>query len=1154
MKILKLSFRNLNSLRGSFSIDFDKGPLAESGLFAITGPTGVGKTTILDAITLGLFGKAARYDNKIGSPENVMSRGTGDCFSEVVFSCKSGMYSVRWDLARARKKPDGKVQGAKRQIATLGGDILENKIREVDHRVVELTGLDYNRFLRSVLLAQGRFKEFLDADRNERGELLEKITGTQIYSDLSVAAFGRARDRQAIIDKAKLALEGIRLLDAETIEAHTLEQADLGKKLVEGDKSLKRLTDRIALFDRLIELTKEQMALSDRLEAWEKGNTTFAPETKRIEAYDRASPLLASLSKWKDLGSNAKQCATQKRDSGKQLQVSKTQFQATLSNTIAICERDDHAIEKQQAQQSDSLAKETALLAQINQWLAANQKDEAIEAALPELRLQGEQYRAMAQKRTGHDESIKAIQSRIQKSEDLKASLDAKILKSDKLLFEKTADVKQSSAALRDTLAGNTKLACQEDHAIARERLAKINQLQGLQETYFSESASLKEQRNVEGQETKQLKELEAEQSEHLKSLETQRAFLHDKETIHMQARAIASLKERRGQLKDGEPCDLCGSPKHPYATGALPSQSDTQKIRDAQLHKVDTLIAEEQKQNQALAAAQARRAGFSKACADLERRIADNEKRFSDSSAKMNTSLTVADKEGLLVLNRQEHEQCKRLETLLTAIETNEKSLTEAEKKEAAARADRSSLAVQLKQLEQTATDTAIELEQEQKHVAETTKDLSESIALFCESIAAWLPPCKSPDETKAALAELEARSKTYLENRKRELDTNKQIENSKRDAKRLKDERQRLIREKAEWESKLLAAKMELLVDSPSLGEDDWDEGERRRRSDAAAEAMTRSKSEFNLKETELEKATRELERLSKELHAKALQSGFENLENLDTVLSNREAIDALRLKKRTIENDKLEIATLSNKNALSIQSLNEKHLPNEAEATQLRLDTETARNQQKGFSERHVELRIALEADLKARSEKKEQIDRIHQLEKAARPWLVMRDLIGSADGNLFSRFAQGLTLGQLVAFANQHLQELNPRYLIHRVAEADLELEIIDCYEANAIRPTRSLSGGESFLVSLALALGLSELAGRNTKIESLFIDEGFGSLDNDTLDVALSALENLRLQNRTIGVISHVEDLKIRINTQIQVTRRADGHATLSVVE
>ena len=234
--------------------------------------------------------------------------------------------------------------------------------------------------------------------------------------------------------------------------------------------------------------------------------------------------------------------------------------------------------------------------------------------------------------------------------------------------------------------------------------------------------------------------------------------------------------------------------------------------------------------------------------------------------------------------------------------------------------------------------------------------------------------------------------------------------------------------------------------------------------------------------------------------------------------------------------------------------ILELGEKQLPNEAEATQLRLDSEATQKRQKALAERQVELRIALAEDVKARREQKEQIERIAILEKDARPWFVLRDLIGSADGNLFSRFAQGLTLGQLVVFANKHLRELNPRYRIHRVAEADLELEIIDCYEANAIRPTRSLSGGESFLVSLALALGLSELAGRNTKIESLFIYEGFGSLDNDTLDVALSALENLRLQNHAIGVISHVEELKVSLSTQIQVTRKADGHAELSIVE
>ena len=158
-----------------------------------------------------------------------------------------------------------------------------------------------------------------------------------------------------------------------------------------------------------------------------------------------------------------------------------------------------------------------------------------------------------------------------------------------------------------------------------------------------------------------------------------------------------------------------------------------------------------------------------------------------------------------------------------------------------------------------------------------------------------------------------------------------------------------------------------------------------------------------------------------------------------------------------------------------------------------------------------------------------------------------------MIGSADGKKFSRFAQGLTLARLTDLANRHLQKLTDRYEILKSKAKDLELLIIDKYQADAIRPMTTLSGGESFLVSLALALGLSDLASRKVQINSLFIDEGFGTLDADTLDVAISALENLQSKGKTIGVISHVEALKERIGVQIQVSKQQGGHSKIKIL-
>jgi exonuclease SbcC len=128
----------------------------------------------------------------------------------------------------------------------------------------------------------------------------------------------------------------------------------------------------------------------------------------------------------------------------------------------------------------------------------------------------------------------------------------------------------------------------------------------------------------------------------------------------------------------------------------------------------------------------------------------------------------------------------------------------------------------------------------------------------------------------------------------------------------------------------------------------------------------------------------------------------------------------------------------------------------------------------------------------------------------------------------------------------------LLRLSDRYSILKSPEKDLDLQIVDSYQADVVRPMSTLSGGESFLVSLALALGLSDLASRKVQINSLFIDEGFGTLDADTLDVAISALENLQANGKTIGIISHVEALKERIGTQIQVSKQPGGSSKIKI--
>jgi exonuclease SbcC len=188
MKILDIRFKNLNSLTGEWHIDFTHPDYSSDGIFAIIGPTGSGKTTILDAICLGLYGRTPRLEKVTKSTNEIMSRQAGECYAEVTFETQKGRYRCHWSQRRARKKPDGELQPARHEIADVHSDkVLESKITHVDELVEKVTGMDFDRFTRSMLLAQGGFAAFLQAPPDKRAPILEQITGTEIYSYIFAA-------------------------------------------------------------------------------------------------------------------------------------------------------------------------------------------------------------------------------------------------------------------------------------------------------------------------------------------------------------------------------------------------------------------------------------------------------------------------------------------------------------------------------------------------------------------------------------------------------------------------------------------------------------------------------------------------------------------------------------------------------------------------------------------------------------------------------------------------------------------------------------------------------------------------------------------------------------------------------------------------------
>jgi exonuclease SbcC len=287
---------------------------------------------------------------------------------------------------------------------------------------------------------------------------------------------------------------------------------------------------------------------------------------------------------------------------------------------------------------------------------------------------------------------------------------------------------------------------------------------------------------------------------------------------------------------------------------------------------------------------------------------------------------------------------------------------------------------------------------------------------------------------------------------------------------------------------------------------------------------------------------------------LNHKLTENGFENSTKLQEAL-NLENSALLMTQKQTFENQRQQIEGALNANLLKQEELNSHPLTVKSAAD---LDVEkVALEQDKTKINQEIgQLKEQIKNNNKIQEENQLILDTIKTKDGAFQKWNQLNKMVGSADGKAFKKFAQDFTLSLLVQHANKHLETMFNRYeLFKDDASDEMELQIKDHNFFGEIRNINSLSGGETFLVSLSLALGLSDLASKNTKIRSLFIDEGFGSLDPENLNKALDTLEMLRQNDdRQIGIISHVEELKKRITTQIQVKKYTSEFSTIAIVD
>ncbi len=268
MQLLQLRIKNLNSLKGEHCIDFVNGPLGATGLFAITGPTGAGKSTILDAITLALYNQTPRSGsvskNDIARLGSIITRNTNEAWAQVDYRIKGVTYRSHWGISVNR---NGNLRDYSLSLSRQEGDgtfvALDVKRNEVPKENAQLIGLNFDQFLRSILLSQGDFARFLKSNANERGELLEKITGTEIYREIGKSCYERQRAENDELRQLKVQLEGIDLMSDELVKQVELELQEINQNAKEQKKEV----DALRLQQRILE---EYLNVQKKIETTEK--------------------------------------------------------------------------------------------------------------------------------------------------------------------------------------------------------------------------------------------------------------------------------------------------------------------------------------------------------------------------------------------------------------------------------------------------------------------------------------------------------------------------------------------------------------------------------------------------------------------------------------------------------------------------------------------------------------------------------------------------------------------------------------------------------------------------------------------------------------------------------------------------------------------